>query len=103
MAQGQGVKIGLLCSRVRVEEKLLLAALRARDAAFDRIDPRKLTVDLQGGGQTTGGLDQYDAVMVRCRLKTRAAMPTCPGPRPLPSVLPAMTLFVFTTRIILNC
>ncbi len=30
MAKGQGVKIGLLCSRVRVEEKMLLAALRAR-------------------------------------------------------------------------
>jgi [lysine-biosynthesis-protein LysW]--L-2-aminoadipate ligase len=65
-------KIALLCSRVRVEEKMLLAALRARGAAFERIDPRKLTVDLQGTGSGTGGLDEYSAVLVRCLSHSRA-------------------------------
>ena len=51
MVSHNTVRIGLLCSRVRVEEKMLLAALRARDVAFDRIDPRKLIVDLQGAGR----------------------------------------------------
>jgi [lysine-biosynthesis-protein LysW]--L-2-aminoadipate ligase len=59
-------KIALLCSRVRVEEKMLLAALRDRDAAFERIDPRKLIVDLQGASLGTDGQDEYDAVLVRC-------------------------------------
>jgi len=70
MAPGQGVKIGLLCSRVRVEEKMLLAALRASGAAFDRIDPRQLIVDLQGTG--SNGLEEYDAVLVRCLSHSRA-------------------------------
>ena len=72
MAKGQGVKIGLLCSRVRVEEKMLLAALRASGLAFDRIDPRQSIVDLQGGGPGRGGLDEYDAVLVRCLSHSRA-------------------------------
>ena len=59
-------KIALLCSRVRIEEKMLLAALRDRDAAFCQIDPRKLVVDLQSAGLGTDGLDEYDAVLVRC-------------------------------------
>jgi len=72
MVSRHTVRIGLLCSRVRVEEKMLLAALRARDAAFDRIDPRKLIVDLQGAGPGTSGLDDYDAVLVRCLSHSRA-------------------------------
>jgi [lysine-biosynthesis-protein LysW]--L-2-aminoadipate ligase len=54
-------KIGVLCSRVRVEEKMIFAALRQRDVEFDRLDPRELTVDLHGNG-----LGEYDAVLVRC-------------------------------------
>jgi len=45
---------------------MLLAALRDRDTTFERIDPRKLIVDLQGAGLGTDGLDEYDAVLVRC-------------------------------------
>jgi [lysine-biosynthesis-protein LysW]---L-2-aminoadipate ligase len=54
-------KIGVLCSRVRVEEKLIFAALRERAVAFDRLDPRELTVDLQDDA-----LGEYNAVLVRC-------------------------------------
>ena len=34
------LKIAVLCSRVRVEEKMLFAALRQRSADFERVDPR---------------------------------------------------------------
>jgi [lysine-biosynthesis-protein LysW]--L-2-aminoadipate ligase len=60
-------KIGVLCSRVRVEEKMLLAALRQRDVNFDRLDPRKLSIDLQGHS-----LDGYSAILVRCLSHSRA-------------------------------
>jgi [lysine-biosynthesis-protein LysW]--L-2-aminoadipate ligase len=60
-------KIGVLCSRVRVEEKLLFAALRERGVDFERIDPRGLIVDLQGEGW-----EEYDAVLVRCLSHSRA-------------------------------
>ena len=72
MVSDHRVKIGLLCSRVRVEEKMLLATLRARDVAFDRIDPRKLIVDLQGAGPDSSRLDEYSAVLVRCLSHSRA-------------------------------
>jgi [lysine-biosynthesis-protein LysW]--L-2-aminoadipate ligase len=54
-------KIGVLASRVRVEEKMILAGLRERGADFDRIDPRGVTADLNGQGW-----DEYGAVLVRC-------------------------------------
>jgi hypothetical protein len=65
-------RIALVCSRVRVEEKMLLAALRASDAAFERIDPRRLVLDLQGAGPGADSLDGYDAVLVRCLSHSRA-------------------------------
>lgn len=40
------MKIGVLLSRVRVEEKWLLEALEKRGVAFDRIDDRELNFDL---------------------------------------------------------
>jgi len=62
-------RIGILCSRVRVEEKMLLAALRERQVDYEQVDPRKLNLDLQGNG---AGLGQYSAVLVRCLSHTRA-------------------------------
>jgi [lysine-biosynthesis-protein LysW]--L-2-aminoadipate ligase len=60
-------KIGIICSRVRVEEKLLIAALEERNADYERVDPRELHIDLAGDQ-----LSQYDAVIVRCLSHTRA-------------------------------
>jgi [lysine-biosynthesis-protein LysW]--L-2-aminoadipate ligase len=57
----------MLCSRVRVEEKLILSALRQRGIDFARIDPRRLAIDVAGHG-----MDEYDAVLVRCLSHTRA-------------------------------
>jgi len=61
------MKIGVLCSRVRVEEKLIFAALREREVDYDRIDARKVTFKL--GGDSLG---EYDAVLVRCLSHSRA-------------------------------
>jgi [lysine-biosynthesis-protein LysW]--L-2-aminoadipate ligase len=55
------VKIGVMCSRVRVEEKLLFAALQERGVDYERIDPREVVFDLDGHGQ-----GKHDAVLVRC-------------------------------------
>jgi len=40
------MKIGILCSLIRKEEKLLFDEFRARGLAFDRIDDRTLILDL---------------------------------------------------------
>jgi [lysine-biosynthesis-protein LysW]--L-2-aminoadipate ligase len=40
--------IGILCSRVRVEEKVLFAALRARGLPFDRLDETTVRLSING-------------------------------------------------------
>jgi [lysine-biosynthesis-protein LysW]--L-2-aminoadipate ligase len=65
-------RIAVICSRVRVEEKALFAALAARGVDYDRLDPRHLTVDLPrqaGSGPAPGA---YGAVLVRCLSHSRA-------------------------------
>jgi [lysine-biosynthesis-protein LysW]--L-2-aminoadipate ligase len=67
-------KIGVLCSRVRVEEKAIFAAFQARGVGYERLDPRQLTIDLPGegvaGAQAAAGAwpgaEEYGAVLVRC-------------------------------------
>jgi [lysine-biosynthesis-protein LysW]--L-2-aminoadipate ligase len=61
------MRIGVLCSRVRVEEKLLFAALEDRGVDYERIDPRQVAFDLEDDG-----LGEYDAVLVRCLSHSRA-------------------------------
>ena len=61
------MRIGLLCSRVRIEEKLLLAAFRERGIEPERVDPRHVVLGL---GETA--LDGCDAVLVRCLSHSRA-------------------------------
>lgn len=61
------IKIGILCSRVRVEEKLIFAALEKRGVDFERIDARKVTFDLNHSN-----LGAYEAVLVRCISHSRA-------------------------------
>ena len=61
------MKLALVCSRVRVEEKQILAALREHGIDFDRIDPRHVSLDV-GDNQ----LAEYDAVLVRCLSHSRA-------------------------------
>ena len=60
-------KVGVLCSRVRVEEKLLFAAFQERNVDLDRIDPRQLAFELGGDD-----LSEYAVVLVRCLSHSRA-------------------------------
>jgi [lysine-biosynthesis-protein LysW]--L-2-aminoadipate ligase len=60
-------KIGLLCSRVRLEEKMLLGALRERGVDYERIDPRESRIEV-GAHETDG----YAAILVRCLSHSRA-------------------------------
>jgi [lysine-biosynthesis-protein LysW]--L-2-aminoadipate ligase len=57
----------VLCSRIRLEEKLIFQALRKRGVAFDRMDARKVTFDLN---DVTPG--DYDVILVRCVSHSRA-------------------------------
>ena len=41
------MRLGVLCSIVRTEEKLIFQALRARGVPFEKIDDRQLSLDLQ--------------------------------------------------------
>lgn len=62
------MKIAILLSRVRVEEKLLLQAFAGRDLAVDIIDDREVIFDLQHGDTWR----QYDVVVERCVTQSRA-------------------------------
>lgn len=62
------MKIGILYSRKRVEEKMITAAFDARDVAWERVDPRAVSFEI--GGE--GALGVYDAVLVRCLSYTNA-------------------------------
>jgi [lysine-biosynthesis-protein LysW]--L-2-aminoadipate ligase len=62
------VKIGVLCSRIRVEEKLLFEALTARGVTYEVIDEARLRFDLSDR-QRNG----FEAVLARCADAWRAA------------------------------
>ncbi|HID90003.1 MAG TPA: RimK family alpha-L-glutamate ligase, partial [Anaerolineae bacterium] len=61
------MRVGVVCSRVRVEEKLIFRALRERDILFERIDPREATWELG-----SDGFAEIDVVLIRCLSHTRA-------------------------------
>jgi len=61
------MKIGVVYSRKRVEEKMITAELDVRGVDYDRIDPRAVRFEL--GGDPPGA---YDAVLVRCLSHTNA-------------------------------
>ncbi|HUW09182.1 MAG TPA: RimK family alpha-L-glutamate ligase [Anaerolineae bacterium] len=60
------LRAGVLCSRVRLEEKLLLDALRDRGVESERIDVQAIGLELPGG------LDGYDLILIRCLSHWRA-------------------------------
>lgn len=62
------MKIAILLSRVRVEEKLLLQAFASRDLPVDIIDDREVIFDLKHGEKWR----QYDVVVERCVTQSRA-------------------------------
>ena len=60
------MRVGVLCSRVRVEEKLIFQALRQRGVDVERIDANTVTLGF------SGGIKGYDVVLVRCLSHSRA-------------------------------
>jgi [lysine-biosynthesis-protein LysW]--L-2-aminoadipate ligase len=60
------VKLGVLCSLIRAEEKLIFEALRRRGIDFIRIDDRELILDLHNRTY------EYDVVLERCINHSRA-------------------------------
>lgn len=58
--------VGVLCSRIRVEEKLIFAALEARGLDFEVIDDRSAIFELGRNGF------HYDVVIERCINHSRA-------------------------------
>ena len=63
------MRLALLTSRIRVEEKLLIAALRQRGIDFDIIDDGTLLLDLARPDERWRG---YDAILCRSLSQTRA-------------------------------
>lgn len=60
------MKVGILCSRIRVEEKLLFDALERRGVSYDLLDDRELVLDMGAQGF------QYDVILERCINHSRA-------------------------------
>jgi [lysine-biosynthesis-protein LysW]--L-2-aminoadipate ligase len=56
------MKVGILYSRIRAEEKLLVEAFEARGVAYDLIDVRTVALDLHRRDEWA----QYDVVLERC-------------------------------------
>ncbi|MEM7113755.1 MAG: lysine biosynthesis protein LysX [Chloroflexota bacterium] len=62
------MKVGVLYSRVRAEEKLLVRELEARGVDFDMIDVRNVVFELDA----VDGWRKYDVVLERCVSHSRA-------------------------------
>jgi [lysine-biosynthesis-protein LysW]---L-2-aminoadipate ligase len=60
-------KVGILLSRVRTEEKLLIQELNAHGVDYDIIDDRETIFDIQHNGW-----QQYDVILERCISHARA-------------------------------
>jgi [lysine-biosynthesis-protein LysW]--L-2-aminoadipate ligase len=59
MESGIGIRVGMLMSRVRVEEKLLLHELEARGAEVVRFDDRTFALDLAGPSPEMAACDVF--------------------------------------------
>lgn len=60
------MRVGVLCSRIRVEEKLIFQSLQDRGVDSERIDDEAIILGL------TEGISGYDVVLVRCLSHSRA-------------------------------
>jgi [lysine-biosynthesis-protein LysW]--L-2-aminoadipate ligase len=62
------MRVGVLCSRIRVEEKLLFEALSARGVEFEKLDDRELVFNLHDPSP----FQQFDIILERCINHSRA-------------------------------
>src|SRR5947209_16157093 len=60
------VRIGVLCSRIRAEEKLLFESFSRRRLEFDKVDDREIVFEI--GAEPP----RYDVVLERCLHHSRA-------------------------------
>lgn len=61
------MRVGVLVSRIRIEEKLIIGDLARRGVPFDLIDVRAQAFDLHAGSWTS-----YDVILDRCLSQTQA-------------------------------
>ncbi|MBS1252582.1 MAG: Alpha-aminoadipate--LysW ligase LysX [Anaerolineales bacterium] len=61
------MRVGILYSRIRVEEKLILKELERRGVEYDMIDVRRTSFDLHENGWA-----DYDVILERCVSHSRA-------------------------------
>lgn len=68
------MRIGLLCSRIRVEERLLIDEFERRSIDHDIIDVRTIVFDVHEGALLPGGrrIEDYDVFFERCISQTQA-------------------------------
>ena len=59
-------RVGVLCSRIRVEEKLLIQELERRGAEFEILDDREIVLEIEQNGWT------HDVILERCINHSRA-------------------------------
>jgi [lysine-biosynthesis-protein LysW]---L-2-aminoadipate ligase len=72
LKQSKSPKIGVLLSRIRVEEKMLLSNLERRGIDYDRIEDGSMQMDIANPGQWL----TYDAVLERSLSFTRGLYAT---------------------------
>jgi [lysine-biosynthesis-protein LysW]--L-2-aminoadipate ligase len=66
------MKVGILHSRVRAEEKLLFEAFEKRGVDFELLDDSQLIFDISGGNGHMKRFQQFDVIMERCISHGRA-------------------------------
>ena len=69
-------RVGILYSRVRVEEKLLFEAFERRGVVLDLLDDQKLIFDITDVGQHP--FREYDVIVERCQPQPRTLQPEDP-------------------------
>jgi [lysine-biosynthesis-protein LysW]--L-2-aminoadipate ligase len=67
------MEVGLLYSRIRADEKLLLSELRERGHEVTKVDTREVTFDLEG---PPAALSECDVVLDRCLATSRSKYAT---------------------------
>lgn len=66
------MKVGILYSLVRAEEKLLFKAFQARGIDFDLLDDRKLIFEISTENSFRTDINNYDVIFERCVNHARA-------------------------------
>jgi [lysine-biosynthesis-protein LysW]--L-2-aminoadipate ligase len=66
------MKVGMIYSRIRAEEKLLLQALKDRGIEVELLDDRKMIFEISSGHRYASRYQDFDVVVERCINHSRA-------------------------------